>query len=193
VVSVSYLPGVARHAKRTLIATLMLLTLTAASAGASSYSQVLKIYEARGHVPPCQFSSQQLASALKGIDTYGAQYFADFSTAVQTALQKRAAGACAPASQGSSARSPGHPPTSIQPLHPGPLTQPTSSSLPAPLLILAILAALGAVGGLVAWLAWWRGWGPAWAYSWRHMWSEAGLRAGTVWEDFSDWRRSGTR
>jgi len=33
-----------------------------------------------------------LSTALKGIDTYGAQYFADFTDAVQAALAERASG-----------------------------------------------------------------------------------------------------
>jgi hypothetical protein len=186
--SVSYRPGVPRI-RTVLTAVLLLLTLTAPSAGASAYSQVLKTYEAHGRIPPCQFSSQELASALKGIDTYGAQYFADFSTAVQAALQSRAAGACSARRK----RAAASPPVPNKPVHIGSVTQPTGAGVPAPLLILAVLAALIAVGSLLTGLVWWRGWSPAWAAGWRHMWSEATFRAQGTLEDFQDWRRSGSR
>jgi hypothetical protein len=185
--SVSYRPGVVRI-RIALPAALMLLAIAAPSAGASAYSQVLKTYESHGRIPPCQFSSQELASALKGIDTYGAQYFADFSTAVQAALQSRATGACSAHRKRAAAAAP----VPNKPIHIGSVTQPTGSGIPAPLMILAILAALIAFGSLLSWLVWWRGWSPAWAAGWRHMWSEATFRARGTLEDFQDWRRSGS-
>jgi hypothetical protein len=45
-------------------------------------------------IPPCQFTSVQLEAALKGVDTDGAQYFADFTQAIQAALTSRAAEEC---------------------------------------------------------------------------------------------------
>ena len=62
---------------------------------ASAYQQVLTIYESEGTIAPCQFTPAALQAALNGVDTYGAQYFADFTQAVQSALTSRAGGACA--------------------------------------------------------------------------------------------------
>ena len=73
---------------------LTVLALPANEAFASAYSKVLGVYEQKGTVPPCQFSSAQLSGALKGIDTYGAQYFQDLTNAIQSALAARAGGAC---------------------------------------------------------------------------------------------------
>jgi hypothetical protein len=170
-------------------ATVLAVALPVGSAGASIYTQVLRAYETNGSIPPCQFTSPQLQSALKGIDTYGAQYFADFSNAVQDALASRAAGKCSahpkPPPTAASAGTP------AQPLRLGPVTAATGSSLPVPMLMLAAFGALVAVAGGVAGLAWWRGWSPRWARAWGHAWSEAGHRAGGVWSDFEDWLRSG--
>jgi hypothetical protein len=159
---------------------------------ASSYSRVLRAYETRGSVPPCQFTSPQLQSALKSIDTYGAQYFADFTNAVQAALTQRASGACAPqhasrsGGTAAAARS-----TPAPPLHLGPVTAATGASLPAPILLLAALGAVVALLAAVAGLAWWRGWSPRWAGAWGHALGEAGYRARDTWGEFDDWLRSG--
>jgi hypothetical protein len=167
--------------------TLIALLLCAVSASANTYSTVLRVYETKGLVPPCQFTSQQLEQALKQTDTYGAQYFADFTQAVQSALQSRAGGACSPtrAALGSSSR--GSRPTGKLPG----LTAATASGVPAPILLLAGLTALGMlIGGMVT-LARWRAWSPAWAGAWRHMWGEAGYRTQRTWQEFTDWFRSG--
>ena len=60
-----------------------------------AYQAVLRAYERQGTVPPCQFSPSQLQSALNGVDSYGAQYFADFTQAIQNAISVRASGSCA--------------------------------------------------------------------------------------------------
>jgi hypothetical protein len=132
--------------------TLTLLMIPAAAAGANIYSRVLRAYETNGSVPPCQFSSQQLQTALKGIDTYGAQYFADFTTAVQNALAARASGACAPARAQAVAAGESRARASSVPLKLRPLTAATGASVPAPILLMAVFAAVTAIlGGL-----WWR-------------------------------------
>jgi len=190
---VSYRHGMATATRRAALSVMIVLAFGASPAGASIYTRVLNSYETHHRVPPCQFTSQQLAAALKGIDTYGAQYFADFSAAVQSALQARGTGACA-ANRARSAPASGKakpPPASVQPLHVGSVTRATSAGLPAPLLILAVLTALIAAATLVASLVWWRGWAPSWAAAWRHMWSEAAFRAEGTWDEFGDWRRSG--
>src|SRR5436305_7461147 len=110
---------------------LVALFVLPAVARASAYSKVLQTYEQKGTVPPCQFSSSELSSALKGVDTYGAQYFADFTGAIQSALTARADGQC-----GAS----GAQPTKIRPATHLPSPAPhsvkasTASDLPAPIL-----------------------------------------------------------
>src|SRR5579859_224869 len=77
-----------------IAASLVLAGAFAHMAAADAYREVLSIYEAEGSIPPCQFSSPQLEAALRGEDAYGAQYFADFTDAIQSALAQRASGAC---------------------------------------------------------------------------------------------------
>ena len=145
-----------------------MLVLGAASAGvaatpalaASAYQQVLHAYEQGGSVPPCQFSGATLAAALKGVDSYGAQYFADFTQAVNDALSIRAEGACSAsvlrANAGAAGRRgrPGSPgrsgPGVGVPAHMAALTAPTGGSVPAPLLLLGVLAVAGMVAAGVA-------------------------------------------
>ena len=133
------------------IAAVAMFALTApALSHASIYSRVLRAYETNGSVPPCEFSSQQLQTALKGIDTYGAQYFADFTSAVQGALAARASGICAPARAGAGGPRPA---AASQPLKLRPLTAATGAALPAPILLMAALALVSAVLGLGWWIA----------------------------------------
>jgi hypothetical protein len=143
---------------------------------ASAYQQVLRVYERDATIPPCQFSSGQLQAALSGVDSYGAQYFADFTQAIQAALTSRAAGECpgsAPggrvaasgggvAASGGGSTSSGVPgPGRAAPL--GPLTAATSSGVPAPLLVLAALAVVLAGLGAFAGVARWRGPESGWS------------------------------
>jgi hypothetical protein len=177
------------------VALALLLGVLAVSPAQAAQRNILNrvqhAYEARGVINPCQFTSQELSSALKSIDTYGAQYFADFSNAVQSALDARATGACsAPNGAATTHRSPSKP---LAPVHVGSATAATNADVPAPLLLLAMVALLAALtGGLVA-LGWWRGWSAAWAGPWRHLWSEAGFRLEGSWLEFRDWLRSGSR
>jgi hypothetical protein len=62
---------------------------------------------------------------------------------------------------------------------------------PAPLLLLAIFSGLLALVGLAWGAARWWAWDPAWLGRTRHASAEAGLRAGAVWSEFSDWVRFG--
>jgi hypothetical protein len=145
------------------------LALPAAAAAADVYQQVLQTYERAGTIPACRFTAGQLQTALNGIDTYGAQYFADFTQAIQAALAARAGGECsvAPARSATAATSavPPQPGTSGAPGHPGapggagsntvaPLpaaTAATSAGLPVALIVLAALAVgLTLAGGLTA-------------------------------------------
>jgi hypothetical protein len=174
-----------------LLVALTLLTvvaLPASAAYASAYSKVLGVYEQKGTVPPCQFTGAQLSSALKGIDTYGAQYFQDFTNAIQAALAARAGGACKPThtavvlgpSAGSgSASIPG-----------GSVTRATGANLPAPIILMVVLAGALALVVAIVQLARWRGREPAWAQGWRHSWRESGYRTSLTWAEFVDWLRS---
>ncbi len=135
----------------------------AAAAQASDYSQVLHATSSAESIPPCKFSTSQLSGALKGVNLYGAQYFADFTAAIQNALSARAGGSCladpvspAAASTGGS----GPVGSSNLRLPPGNVTAPTQAGLPAPILLLAVLAAaIGLIAALVG-LARLRGWEP---------------------------------
>jgi hypothetical protein len=138
---------------RRALAAIALLGLLAApvparASAAGDYQQVLQVYEREGSIGPCQFTGAQLQAALGGVDTYGAQYFADFTQAVQTALSARAGGACAPTAAGAGA-SAGREPRSRSPVPAPPpiaLTAATSSGVPLPLALLGGAAALGGFG-----------------------------------------------
>ncbi len=175
---------------RTALALLALTLLApAAAASASDYSQVLRMYQQRGSIPPCKFSTSQLAAALKGVNLYGAQYFADFTAAIQNALSARAGGSCL-ATPVSPARAGGPSAGTNLSLPPGNVTAATQAGVPAPILLLAVL---GATTGLIAaltGLARLRGWEPAVLPWWRHLWQESGYRAGGIWAEFRDWLRS---
>jgi hypothetical protein len=171
------------------LATALLTALPAdpAAARASAYTTVLRAYQANGSIPPCEFSSSELAAALRGIDAYGQQYFADFTAAVQTALAQRASGACTP---GVKVNAGGSAPAPRTPL-PASVTSPTDADIPAPILALAALTALLATAAGLGALARAGGWEPLWAARWRHAWDEAAYRARGGFADFADWWRSG--
>jgi hypothetical protein len=171
-----------------VLAIVVLTPVTAARA--NDYSQVLRSYQQRGTIPPCKFSTSQLSNALKGVNLYGAQYFADFTAAIQNALSARAGGSCltkpAAGSAGSSGPSAG---TNLR-LPPGNVTAPTQAGVPAPILLLVGLgAAIGLIAAATA-VARRRGWEPVVLPWWRHLWQESGYRAGGVWAEFVDWLRS---
>jgi hypothetical protein len=132
--------------RRALVLIALGLALAPAGAdGTGIYQQVLQVYEREGSIPACQFTGAQLQAALGGVDTYGAQYFADFTQAVQAALSARAGGACASVSGASigPVRVPGSP---VPPPPGGSLTAPTRAGVPLPLALLGAATAIGAVG-----------------------------------------------
>jgi hypothetical protein len=174
--------------RRLALATALVIAILPATAAASVYTEVLHTYQVKGSIPPCQFSSAQLSTALKGIDTYGQQYFADFSNAIQNALSARASGACNPAALRAALAAHAAPRTPAPPL-PASLTPPTDAGIPAPILAMAAIAlAVGILLGVRA-LALAGGWEPRWTIRWRHAWGEAGYRVGASWADFLDWLR----
>lgn len=173
-----------RLAIATAAAVAVLLGLGASPAGASVYQRVLQTYEQEGDVPACAFSSSQLESALSDVDTYGAQYFADFTAAVQTALEARASGACSPGHRV-------HLPRGTIAIHlPASATSPTDSVIPG---VLAVVAGLGIAAALLTGLAAGLraiGFAPRWLRAWRHAWAEADYRLRARAEDLRDaWRR----
>ncbi len=168
-----------------ILAALTTLVLAPATAQASAYTDVLRVYQATGSIPACRFSSSELAAALKGIDTYGQQYFADFTEAVQSALAQRASGACTP---GLAAHLSGTAASSRIPL-PASVTSATDANVPAPIIAMAALAAVLAAAFGVGVLARGLGWEPRWAAAWRHAWDEASYRVGGGFDAFADWWR----
>jgi hypothetical protein len=164
--------------------TLAVLLLGVPNAAASI--SVLQAYRTHGAVPPCEFTSRQLEHALAQ-DPYGAQYFNDFTNAVQAALQARAGGACSGAqTQGGQVL----PSELALPRNLVSATAATRAGVPAPLLLMAVLGAFVALTTGAALLARFRGWDPAWPATWRHLWSEAAYRTSDRWADLSDWFRS---
>jgi hypothetical protein len=129
-----------------LAATLMVFAALMAPRAAATpgvYQQVLEVYEREGSIPACAFTGVQLQTALSGVDTYGAQYFADFTQAVQTALSSRAGGACAPLSAGA----PASPRTARVPPPPAiAVTAASDAGMPLLLILLGAATLLGALG-----------------------------------------------
>lgn len=156
------------------------MILWAPAANASTYSQLLQIYQTKGSIPPCTFTTAQLEGVLKSVDTYGAQYFADFTNAINAALAQRAAGACAPRQTTTGAVQLASPAVNGR-LPGGPVPAASGAGVPAPIVVLAVFAGLfllvAAIGGAARLL----GWDPAWAVAWRHSWNEAEYRIGGGW------------
>jgi hypothetical protein len=181
----------------TLLASLALPGL----AHANAYRDVLAAYQHDGSVPACQFSSRKLSAAIKEEDTYDAQYFADFTNSIEVALEAQASGQCsAGGSHGLLAPSPTRGAGGSasaggaganQRL--GSLTAASGSGLPAPIVLMGLIALVAGLVGAGAGLARWGGWDPAWVTTWRHGVGEAGYRLNAIRADIADWRRSGRR
>jgi hypothetical protein len=166
--------------RRVVGAVVLAMVLWAPLARASTYSQLLQIYQTKGTIPPCTFSTAQLEGVLKGVDTYGAQYFADFTNAVNAALAQRAAGACAPRQTTTGAVQLATPAVSGR-LPGGPVPAASGAGVPAPIVVLAVFAGLfvlvAALGGAARLL----GRDSPWAVAWKHSWNEAEYRVGGGW------------
>ena len=157
-------------------------------AAPSIYAQVLQAYQAHGSIAPCQFTSTQLETALKGVDTYGEQYFADFTVAIQKALAARATGVCIPG-----ARLPGGLGGANTGFIAPSITAPTGSGVPAPVLVLAALTLLVGAAGAATALARTTRLKRRWPAALRHGLGEAGYRATATWRDLLDRGRPGRR
>lgn len=156
-----------------------------ASASASAYSSVERVYATTGTVPPCQFSADELQAALKQTPPYDREYFGDFIDAVQAALGRRAAGSCGAALE-PGARVIASGPLPPAPRPPGSLTAATGAALPFPLVAGACLLAVACLLGAGGWLMSSAGSDPAWAESLRRSWREAEYRLGGGWEELRD-------
>jgi hypothetical protein len=66
-----------------------------------------------------------------------------------------------------------------------------TSGFPAPLIVIALIAAALGIPALVWGLARWRGWQPGWLPGARHTLAEATWRTGNGWAEFADWLRFG--
>lgn len=154
----------------------------------SVYTRMFNQYSTSGAINTCQFTPAQLNSVLKSIDLYQQAYSSDFPNAIEGALARRASGYCAglaPATPGVAL-----PRASTGgPLRLGPVTAATNAPLPAPILILAVLAGAFALIGGAALVIRARGWGPGWGPAARHSIGEAGYRLEGAWQDAADrWR-----
>ena len=67
----------------------------------------------------------------------------------------------------------------------------SDAGVPAPLVALAVIAALMALAALLYGLARWWAWEPPWLVRARHAGAEAGWRASGSWAEFMDWLRLG--
>jgi hypothetical protein len=170
---------------------LCLLMSAAPAAAASSYSAVLHEYETRGTIPACAFTAAQLSAALKGVDVYGQQYFADFTAAIQTALSQRASGQCTAGTPTATPAGTTHPDPTLRITLPG-VTAATGAGLPLPVVALLVL---GLVAGLLIVAARLRrrrapDEGPS--GSWRQLWGETAWRTAGWWAEARDRRRGGS-
>jgi hypothetical protein len=167
-----------------IVAGLALLPASAAASGPGSlYGSVLHAYQTHGSIPPCQFTSPQLASTLASVDTYGQQYYADFIAAINLALSARASGSCSKGHHPTGAQAAGHVPGA--PNLPSSVTASTSSGVPAPLIALGVAAALLAGAAGLAALARRRG-APS---DWGHGWAETRYRLSGLMESLAGRRR----
>ncbi|HEY1523326.1 MAG TPA: hypothetical protein VGF70_09980 [Solirubrobacteraceae bacterium] len=160
-----------------ILAGLVLWPAAAVASGPSSlYGRVLQTYQTHGSIPPCLFTSPQLASALNSVDTYGQQYYADFIGAIQAAQDARASGSCSKGHHPAVAHATGSAPAG--PRLPTSVTASTSSGVPAPLIALGVAAALlaGATGLAVL------GRGRAASSDWGHGWAQTRYRVGELWD-----------
>jgi hypothetical protein len=70
-------------------------------------------------------------------------------------------------------------------------TKSSDAGVPAPLVALAVIAAILLLAGLLYGLGRWWAWEPRWLVRARHAGAEAGWRASGSWAEFMDWVRLG--
>jgi hypothetical protein len=155
------------------------------ASAASGATSVFQAYALDQALPPCEFSPLQLQQAENSVSNDEMQYGQGFVAEITQAREEQASGACAnkrsattPATTPAGTPAPPTPPPLGQgtQLRVGSSTAPTSSGLPAPLVILTILGGVLAIAGAILGTARLRGWDPPWAARWRHAWHEAVYR-----------------
>jgi len=165
-----------------------------ATAGANAYTTVYNAFTRSGSIKPCQYSAATLRAAESETPNYDQQYFADFSDAVQGALNAQVGGVCAGGAKtnvlgGSGTSLPGSGggalPTSVR--------AGTGSGPPVAFVLLAVLAGLLVLGGAVFTIAWRSGVESPWMADWRHACEEASFRFSGRWAEIADRRRTGDR
>jgi hypothetical protein len=148
-----------------------------AQARANAYTRLESYYVAHNTIPPCRFPSRTLQTALGEASTYADEYFLDLNDAIGAALRAQAAVRCVHGHVASgSLTSSRYPPPPRSLTLPRAVTAPGNGGVPAPLALLAVLAALGLAGAGAATLWRARGLDPHWLASWRQACAEAGWR-----------------
>lgn len=194
-----------RRVRGVLLAGLLaVLLLPVARADADAYQAVEQAYATSPSqtIPPCRFSSAELAAAESSVPNDSQQYNPGLVSAIELALQQRADGDCAVKKRaGAGANVPvGTPVPPPGPrlgpgssLRVGSTTASTDAGAPAPVVILAVLAGVGLLIGGVLGVARLRGWDPRWLARSRHSWDEAGYRVSGMWSNFGGRGRSPRR
>lgn len=169
-----------RRPRRLIVAFAVPLTAlvlcTAPASAESTYNRLLNVYEQTGSIPACSFSSAQLESVLKNVDTYAAQYFADFTNAISNALAQRASGECSRGQNGAVGVNSGNARLALPNVPAA-----TGAGVPLPIVLLAIIGAVALLFATVALAMRLTGWEPRWAPAWRHSWDEAEYRIAGGW------------
>jgi hypothetical protein len=189
-----------RVSRLLLVALLVSLLVPVARASAGAFTAVEQAYATSPSqtIPPCKFSPGELAQAESSVPNDAQQYDQNLIAAIEQARQARANGACkgkkrgagnAAAPVGTPAPPPAPPLSRGTPLPVGSATAATDAGLPAPITILAVLAALALIGGAAIGISRLRGLDPAWVARSGHSWREAGYRLSGVWSEFGDWLR----
>ena len=115
----------------TLIVVLLALLAVPGAAQANAFKDIFGAYKQRGQVAPCKWSAKQLSDAKRQVPNDIDQYAPDFPQALDDAIAKRAAGACATQAATTSTAAATPPPTTSS----GPTATtgvPPGSTPPAP-------------------------------------------------------------
>jgi hypothetical protein len=181
--------------RRVPVLAVALVAVLPAAARANGIGPVQSYYTVHGAVPACRFTARVLATALKAAeDPYDAEYNEQETIDIQAALSAAAGRHCATRKTGRLAQLPTLPPLpggADGP--PAAVTAATGAGLPAPIVIVGVLAAVLALAGGIVALVDIRGWEPAWFADLRHASAEARYRTELAWAELTDRLRSERR
>ncbi|WP_249010317.1 hypothetical protein [Conexibacter sp. DBS9H8] len=173
-----------------LAAALAVALALPASALANDYGEVSAAFSAAGTgaLPPCEFSSTILTTALRQAPGYDYQYQSDVSNAIAAALAAQANGACRAHTPGGHRGGVGAGATvrGASGHLPGSVSAAPSAPLPAVLVALFLLAAVTVVVVLVSLAVRLLGYDPRLLRALAHSLREAEYRIGAGWSDLSD-------